>query len=132
MVRPKLFNALFQIHRPALPALLTAVDHPPMNQRRKRALFRSFVHRRTLTSAGRRLLYPPPLCIPPTEDEEVLEDIQTRAKNYIDDFISAELAELLGEEAREFVEAAARQPVPPALPESRNSTLLPFSRPCAA
>ena len=40
------------------------------------------------------------------EDEEVLEDIQTRAKNYINDFISAELAELLGEEAREFVEAA--------------------------
>lgn len=40
------------------------------------------------------------------EDEEVLEDIQARAKNYIDDFISAELAELLGEEAREFVEAA--------------------------
>ena len=40
------------------------------------------------------------------EDEEVMEDIQARAKNYIDDFISAELAELLGEEAREFVEAA--------------------------
>ena len=40
------------------------------------------------------------------EDEEVLEDIQTRAKNYINDFISAELVELAEEEARELAEAA--------------------------
>ena len=38
--------------------------------------------------------------------EEVLKDIQARAKKYIEDFVSAELAEQAGEEVQNFLEAA--------------------------
>lgn len=42
----------------------------------------------------------------PAEDEEVLKDIQTQAKKYIEDMIYAEFAELAGEEEQKFMEAA--------------------------
>ena len=40
------------------------------------------------------------------EDEEVLKDIQERAKKYIEDFISAEFMKLAGEEVQKLMEAA--------------------------